>query len=60
MDGSIKIWDGVSGDCIRTFENAHKGAAVVSCEITNNNKYILTSGLDSIVRLWDISSGKLS
>ncbi|KAI8099577.1 WD40-repeat-containing domain protein [Halteromyces radiatus] len=59
VDGTVKIWDGVSGQCIKSLEKVHGGLAVSSVRITKNEKYILTAGMDSSLRLWDISSGKL-
>jgi cleavage stimulation factor subunit 1 len=59
LDGTVRIWDSTSSQCIKTFAGAHGGAAVSSVRITNNEKYVLTAGLDSTLRLWDISSGKV-
>ncbi|KAI8989419.1 WD40-repeat-containing domain protein [Pilobolus umbonatus] len=59
LDGSFRIWDSTSSQCIKKFENAHGGAAVSSVRLTNNEKFILTAGLDSTLRLWEISSGKV-
>lgn len=58
LDGTVRIWDSVSSQCIRTLD-AHGGAAVSSVRITNNEQYLMTSGLDSTIRLWEISSGKV-
>ncbi|KAF7727069.1 cleavage stimulation factor, 3' pre-RNA, subunit 1 [Apophysomyces ossiformis] len=57
-DGNVRIWDSVSSRCVKLLEKVHSGAAVSSVRMTRDEKYILTSGLDSVVRLWDISSGK--
>ncbi|KAG0741659.1 hypothetical protein G6F57_009320 [Rhizopus arrhizus] len=59
LDGSVRIWDSVSSQCIKAFENAHSGAAVSSVRISKNEKYVLTAGLDSTMRLWEISSGNV-
>ncbi|KAK9709170.1 hypothetical protein K7432_009212 [Basidiobolus ranarum] len=59
LDGSIKLWDLVSGKCVRTIEGAHSGAAVSSSRFSKNGKYILSGGQDSVARLWDVGSGKL-
>ncbi|KAL9548753.1 hypothetical protein MBANPS3_005531 [Mucor bainieri] len=58
LDGTVRIWDSVSSQCIRTLD-AHGGAAVSSVRITNNEQYLMTSGLDSTIRLWEIASGKV-
>lgn len=57
-DGSIKLWDGVSNRCVTTFEKAHDGAEVCSAIFSKNSKYILSSGKDSVVKLWEISAGR--
>lgn len=38
MDGSFKIWDGVSCRCVNTFEAAHDGAPVCSVVFSRNGK----------------------
>lgn len=56
-DGSIKLWDGVSSRCVRTVDDAHSGAEVTSIQFSRNGKYILSSGKDSNVKLWEVTSG---
>ncbi|XP_035791565.1 cleavage stimulation factor subunit 1-like [Anopheles albimanus] len=58
MDGTIKLWDGVSGRCINTFYQAHDGADVCSLHFTRNGKYLLSSGTDSLVKLWELSTSR--
>lgn len=58
MDGCIKIWDGVSSQCITTFTEAHDRAEVCSVQFTRNGKYVLSSGKDSLVKLWELSSSR--
>lgn len=57
QDGTIKFWDGVTNDCVNTIPNAHGTQEVVSVQISKNRKYLLTSGMDLTVRLWDITAG---
>ena len=38
LDGSIKVWDGVSSNCITTFAQAHEGAEVSSVQFTRNGE----------------------
>lgn len=38
LDGSFKIWDGVSCRCIQTFPNAHEGAPLCSVAFSRNGK----------------------
>ena len=56
VDGSIKIWDGVSSQCVATFPAAHDGAPVSSVAFTRNGKYVLSAGKDSLVKLWELST----
>ena len=58
-DGSVKIWDGSNGACVRTIMGAHSGAPVTSVEYSPSGGYLLTTGMDSTSRLWDLASGKL-
>jgi len=58
VDGKIKIWDGVSSRCINTCQAAHDGTEVGSVMFTRNNKYILSSGKDSLVKLWELSTNR--
>lgn len=38
VDGSIKIWDGVSHKCVNTFHKAHDGKEVCSVVFSRNSK----------------------
>ncbi|KAG4071780.1 hypothetical protein HA402_011934 [Bradysia odoriphaga] len=58
LDGSIKLWDVVSGRCINTFSQAHEGAEVCSVTFSKNGKYLLSSGKDSLVKLWELSTSR--
>ncbi|CAG8537730.1 6044_t:CDS:10 [Paraglomus occultum] len=58
LDGSIKIWDVVTGRCIRTIEQAHGGSAVSSVRFSKNGKYVLSGGRDSLCKLWEATSGR--
>ncbi|VDP86069.1 unnamed protein product [Echinostoma caproni] len=63
MDGSFKIWDGVSCRCVNTFEAAHDGAPVCSVMFSRNGKVIKceedrSSGKDSAVKLWELATGR--
>ena len=58
VDGSIKIWDGVSNRCIGTFIKAHDGAPICSVTFSRNGKYVLSSGRDSLVKLWELSTSR--
>ncbi|KAJ1678183.1 hypothetical protein EV182_004607, partial [Spiromyces aspiralis] len=58
-DGTVRLWDGVSGECVRTIPNAHSGTPVNSVCFSRNRKYVLTGGKDSLVKLWEVGSGNM-
>ncbi|KAJ3409378.1 hypothetical protein CcCBS67573_g01347 [Chytriomyces confervae] len=58
-DGSIRIYDGVGGKLINTIAQAHGGASVSSIQFSQNGKWLLSCGLDSLPRLWDLGSGRV-
>lgn len=57
-DGSVKLWDGISGKCINTISNAHQGE-VFSVQFSRNSKYFLTGGSDLKIKLWELSTGRV-
>ncbi|XP_037954444.1 cleavage stimulation factor subunit 1 [Teleopsis dalmanni] len=58
VDGCIKIWDTVSGRCVNTILDAHGGAEICSLQFTRNGKYLLSSGKDSLVYLWELCTSR--
>lgn len=58
-DGDIRVWDMVSGACIKVIPGAHEGWSVSSVRISLNEKYLLTCGKDNAGRLWEWSTGRL-
>ena len=56
-EGDLRVWDGVNAQSIMHIPKAHSGDQVFSASISNNGKYILSSGGDEVVKLWDLSSG---
>ncbi|KAJ1957690.1 hypothetical protein EC988_000700 [Linderina pennispora] len=59
-DGTVKLWDGQAGKCVRTIADAHGGRAVTGVSFSKNRKYLLTTGLDSRACLWDVGTGRLA
>jgi WD40 repeat protein len=55
-DGTIRLWDVESGNCLRVFEE--HSAWVNSVAISPDGRFALSGSADNIMRLWDISSGK--
>ena len=56
-DGIIKVWDGVSSRVINQFIKAHD-VEVCSITFSKNGKYLLTSGKDASVKLWELSMSR--
>ncbi|KAJ3304046.1 cleavage stimulation factor, 3' pre-RNA, subunit 1 [Kappamyces sp. JEL0829] len=59
LDGTIKIYDTVTSKCINTIAKAHDGASVVGITFSKSCAYLLSTGLDSKGKLWDMGSGKV-
>ncbi|KAL9433407.1 hypothetical protein AB3S75_028273 [Citrus x aurantiifolia] len=58
-DGAIRLWDGVSANCVRSIVGAHGTAEVTSANFTKDQRFVLSCGKDSTVKLWEVSSGRL-
>lgn len=58
-DGSIRVWDGVTANCVRVFAGAHGLAEATSAAFTKDQRFILSCGKDSSVKLWEVGTGKL-
>lgn len=56
-DGLIRLWDAVTGQCLRTIVHENN-AGVTAVKFSPNGKYILAWTLDSSIRLWDYVSGR--
>lgn len=59
IDGTIKIYDGVSSRCLNTIDKAHNGSAVTGIEFSKSGKYLLSTGNDNMGVLWDLTSGQV-
>uniref|UniRef100_A0ACD5X4G2 Uncharacterized protein n=1 Tax=Avena sativa TaxID=4498 RepID=A0ACD5X4G2_AVESA len=59
-DGSLRIWDGVSAECVRTITGAHGSAEATSAIFTKDERYILSCGKDSSIKLWEVGTGRLA
>ncbi|KAL6995043.1 Cleavage stimulation factor subunit 50 [Sarracenia purpurea var. burkii] len=58
-DGAIRIWDGVTANCMRTIVGAHGTTEAISANFTKDQRYVLSCGKDSSVKLWEVGTGRL-
>ncbi|KAI3504707.1 hypothetical protein L1887_26380 [Cichorium endivia] len=58
-DGAIRIWDGVSSNVVRSILTAHGSAEATSANFTKDQRYVLSCGKDSSVKLWEVGTGRL-
>jgi COMPASS component SWD3 len=56
-DGLIRIWDTITGQCLKTLVH-EDNAAVTSVRFSPNGKMVLAATLDSSIRLWDYVNGR--
>lgn len=59
-DGDIRVWDTVSGECVRSIVGAHGKWPVNCVQISKNGNFILSAGSDSLGKLWDLGTGTFS
>ncbi|KAB2609477.1 cleavage stimulation factor subunit 1 [Pyrus ussuriensis x Pyrus communis] len=57
-DGAIRLWDGVTAKCARSIP-AHGTAEATSASFTKDQRFVLSSGNDSTMNLWEVGTGKL-
>ena len=55
-DGTVSVWDAVTGNDLRQMTGHPGGALAVS--FTSDGETLLSAGADNIVRLWDPRSGE--
>ncbi|KAK3616825.1 hypothetical protein LTR56_025694 [Elasticomyces elasticus] len=54
-DKTVKVWDAISGQCLRTLEG-HSGP-VSSVVFSANSSRLASASGDKTVKIWDASSG---
>ncbi|CAN6470769.1 unnamed protein product [Victoria cruziana] len=57
-DGSVRIWDGVTAECVRSIVGAHGSAEATCVSFTKDQRYVLSCGKDSTVKLWEVGTGR--
>ena len=57
-DHTIKLWDASKAKCVSTLKGHEHG--VWSICYTPDGKKVLSASPDMMVKLWDVSSGKVS
>jgi len=55
-DGSLRIWDGVSAECVCPIIGAHGSAEATGAVFTKDERYLLSCGN---VKLWEVGTGRL-
>ncbi|KAJ4972961.1 hypothetical protein NE237_006135 [Protea cynaroides] len=58
-DGAVRMWDGVSAQCVRSIVGAHGSAEATSASFTKDQRFVLSCGKDSTVKLWEVGTGRL-
>ncbi|XP_065627878.1 uncharacterized protein LOC136066850 [Quercus suber] len=53
VDGKVRLWDGRSGDCIKTF-GGHD-AAIQSLSVCANRNFIVSVSIDETARVFEIA-----
>jgi WD40 repeat protein len=53
VDGKVRVWDGRSGDCIRTF-GGHVGA-IQSLSVSANCDFLVSVSIDGTARVFEIA-----
>lgn len=57
-DGSVRIWDGLNAQCVRAITCAHGTTEATSATFTKDQRYVLSCGKDSQIRLWEVGTGR--
>ncbi|AFZ80420.1 WD-repeat domain containing protein [Theileria equi strain WA] len=57
QEGNVRVWKLDTGECLRRFNNVHKGAITCMC-FTRDSLNLLTGSFDSTARMHGLKSGK--
>ncbi|PSS08003.1 Cleavage stimulation factor subunit like [Actinidia chinensis var. chinensis] len=58
-DGAVRLWDGVTANCVRSMVGAHGTTETISANFTKDQRFVLSCGKDSSVKLWEVGTGRL-
>ncbi|XP_058761955.1 cleavage stimulation factor subunit 50-like [Vicia villosa] len=58
-DGAIRLWDGITANCVRSITAAHATAEATSAIFTRDQRFVLSCGKDSTIKLWEVGTGRL-
>ncbi|KAI5664919.1 hypothetical protein M9H77_24242 [Catharanthus roseus] len=53
VDGKVRLWDSLSGDCVRTFSGHHN--AIQSLAVSANGDFLVSVSLDTTARVFEIA-----
>ena len=53
VDGKVRVWDSLSGDCVRTF-SGHSDA-IQSLAVSANGEFLVSVSLDGTARVFEIA-----
>ena len=56
VDGKVRLWDSLSGDCIRTFSG--HADAIQSLSISASQDYLVSGSSDGTARVFEIAEFK--
>jgi len=55
-DSTIKLWEAVTGQEIRTFKGHSR--EITSVGFSPDKKYIISGSSDAAIKLWEVTTGK--
>lgn len=53
VDGKVRVWDSLSGDCVRTF-SGHSDA-IQDLSVSPNRDYLVSVSIDGTARVFEIA-----
>ncbi|GAB4827616.1 hypothetical protein Ancab_034499 [Ancistrocladus abbreviatus] len=56
VDGKVRVWDGLSGDCVKTFSGHSE--AIQSLGVSVSGDYLVSVSLDGTARVFEIAEFK--